>query len=81
MVVAEVELGDTYIIARYLPSDQFAVVGLVPSKHVAQGRTRSTKVILSQVKSALGFAFAFPERFDHAFSMSTTGRLHGAVIV
>jgi L-amino acid N-acyltransferase YncA len=54
-----------------------AVNGHVPAKHDAQGRTRSTKVILPQVELVLGFAFA--ERFNYAFSGSARGRSRGTV--
>jgi L-amino acid N-acyltransferase YncA len=56
-----------------------AVMGRVPPKHDAQGRTRSAKVILPQVESVIGFAFA--ERFNYAFSGSTRGRSRGTVTI
>ncbi len=54
-----------------------AVKGRLPPLHDAQGRTRSAKIILPQVESVLGFAFA--ERFNYAFSGSTRGRSRGTV--
>jgi L-amino acid N-acyltransferase YncA len=55
------------------------VKGRLPPTHDAQGRSHSTKVILPQIETVLGFAFA--ERFNYAFSGSTKGRSRGTVTI
>jgi L-amino acid N-acyltransferase YncA len=56
-----------------------AVKGRIPAKLDAQRRSRTSKVILPQVESVIGFAFA--ERFNYAFSGSTKGRSRGTVCI
>jgi len=56
-----------------------AVKGRVPPTHDAQGRARANKIILPQVETVLGFAFA--ERFNYSFSGTSKGRSRGTVTI